>query len=256
MAKVITLNDVNSSKIYVNPQNNVFNFKHPSEYLEPFFDVVREYQESLIIEADSIVENQNTDDSSNISYGRLSVKCRLKQEYDFFVNQELFQSEMGLVYAFDTRKPEIKLFNGKRVFVCTNQCIFGADNVTSILLTSTKKANVNDIISGYFDRLLSENQKYQETVGRMMETRITDFDKHVGKLVNSGLKSKTIGINPIVEAVRLMSTESSRYFMLGDTNPDIQNEWTSYNAITEVLKKSNIFDECSKTLLLEKIYLN
>lgn len=256
MSKVITLDDVNSSKIYVNPQNNVFNFKHPSEYLEPFFDVVREYQESLIIEADSIVENQNNDDSSNISYGRLAVKCRLKPEYDFFVNQELFQSEMGLVYAFDTRKPEIKLFNGKRVFVCTNQCIFGADNVTSILLTSNRKSNVQDIVSGYFDRLLSENQKYQETVGNMMDSRIIDFDKHVGKLVNHGLKLKTIGINPILEAVRLMSTESSKYFMLGDNNPDIQNEWTSYNAVTEVLKKSNIFDECTKTLLLEKIYLN
>lgn len=253
MSKVISLEEVTSSKTYVYPSNNLFAFEHPLYYIQPFLDMVSPFAESLIFEADNVVVNTNEDKSNNTSYGRLSVKAKLQNDYDFEVNGEHFTSEMGMVYAFDTKKPEIKLFSGKRVSVCTNQCIFGADNITSILLTNNKRSNINEIARLYFDKIKQDNEKYIEVVSKMMDTKILDFDHHVGRLVNKSIKMKNLGIRPVLAAVGLLNDETSKYEMVkNDAN---RNLWVSYNALTEVLKKENIFEEASKTLLLENLYL-
>ena len=190
--QLISFKELESSKRYIH-KSDALTFKHPMDYVQPFLDVMD--RSGIPITWDVKVETGSSNaerDSGdkNIAYSRVAVIARLPSEYDINPNDPIFnhlQSEIGLVYALDSTKPEIKAFRGSRVSVCTNQCIFGADNITSILLTNNKRSDIDEIARLYFEKIKQDNDRYIEIVSKLMNTRIMDFNHHVGYLVNKSI---------------------------------------------------------------------
>ena len=74
----IELKDLQDSKIYTNPKREMFVFKHPMDYLQPFIEKLSPLNPTFKFQVDSVVENINPkeeDDeisTKNTSYGRVS----------------------------------------------------------------------------------------------------------------------------------------------------------------------------------------
>lgn len=252
----ISMTELENSKVFVS-KSETLRFLHPMDYLSPFIDILSPLNPEWNIEVEKDVENAETDGTKNVSYGRVAIKAKLPELYGFGVDiDSLFNdlySEIGMVYALDTSKPEMKVGNGKRVSVCTNQCIFGTNNLTSILLTSSNREKLYDDTKRYADNLDSEISQYKARIERMHETKLVGkaaINERIGKIFWDSKKTNDLGINIASNMLTLLQ-DSNTIYTIKDNQT---NDWTIYNALTQSLKKSSIIDEPSKVLFLQNIF--
>jgi hypothetical protein len=160
--------------------------------------------------------------------------------------------EIGLVYDLSTIKPEMRLYKGKRISYCMNGCIFGADNITPISMTSNSYRNIYDITSQYIEKSITERKNYIDFVQQMQELYL-DKDgvyKTMGELMFFAKKNKLLGINPVSDIASYLVDPKSKYSVNKDSGTTI---WNIYNAGTEALKKSTIMTESTKVSLLQDV---
>jgi hypothetical protein len=254
----VTEKDLIESKIFV-PNNEIFSFLPPMDYIQPFNDVVKSIGGTTMYEAEIGSKNLNADADlgANTAYSRVSVKIKMPSEFDIVTDDVFFKDlfgEIGLVYALDTQKPEMKVWRGNRVFVCTNQCVFGADNVTSIQLKDGRE-HIYERVSRYIDQAMVQRQYHIDKIEMLTEQSYSGgkLNEKIGEMFRYGLSNKKLGVNVISATLKSIESKTSRYSL--DENGSITG-WKLYNAVTEELKNSSILDEVSKTLLLEKLFLN
>lgn len=251
----MTYQEVEQSKIFVG--DGKFNFPHPCQLVDPFLNVIERLGGSITYEAVKGSENLNQDtEERNIAFSRLAVKVKMPEEYSIVANDLNFNhlyGEIGFVYGFDTQKPTMKVYRGARVSVCTNLSVFGADNLTEVLFTSSHKT-LFDNVRRYVDTSIQDNEKIKEIIDELSGTLYvgTELNELIGRIHRESVKITRLGVTPICDAVKYLSDSKSRYYAQNDT----ASGWIVYNAMTESIKRCNILDEASKSLLLERIFLN
>lgn len=255
----VTYTDLEKSKIFIG-SSEIYKFPSPIELVSPFMEEINTKigNVSWTFEAEEGSKNANPDELSeeNIAYSRVIAKAKLPAEYDLLVDDDTFNhlwSEIGLVYALDTKKPEMKVYRGKRVSVCTNQCVFGADNITGILLTSSR-ADIYERAAKYAKSAMEDVEKYRPILETLNGTVYSgsSLNEQIGKMFRYASSNPKLGITTMTGMLKSIQDDKTRYAI---KNGAITG-WTLYNACTEELKKSNILDESTKTLLLEKVFLN
>lgn len=252
----ISFDELENSKVFVS-KSETFKFMPPMDYLRPFVDIISPLNPEWKIYVEKEVENAEEDGTKNTAYGRVALRAKLPAIFDLNLgfNSQFNHaySEIGIVYALDTTKPEMRVANGKRVSVCTNQCIFGSDNITSVLLTSTNREKIYRDTNVYVQSLEEETQRYKQVIERMYENVLVgdrQINERIGKIFRSCKKTNDVGINIASSMLGLLEDERSMYGIKnGETN-----DWIIYNALTESIKKSSIIDESSKVLFLEGIF--
>lgn len=260
-AITLSLDQVESSDVYV-PQMSAFSFKHPMQYLEPFFKQLEPLGATFTFEGEigSLSKEREREDKEeqdkHIAYSRLVAKARLPEAFDVIpgIGSDFnhLWSEIGLVYAFDTKSPEIKVYRGKRVSTCTNQCIFGADNVTSINLARSNESGAYTSLKSYVDTAMEDLGSYVDIIQRLasVQREGSSLKEQLGHMLMEAKRHTRLGTTCVNDTVNYILDPKTRYALVDG----VTNDWMLYNACTESLKKSNILDEPTKTLLLEKIF--
>lgn len=257
-SQLISFKELENSKRYIH-KSDALTFKHPMDYVQPFLDVMD--RSGIPITWDVKVETGSSNaerDSGdkNIAYSRVAVIARLPSEYDINPNDPIFnhlQSEIGLVYALDSTKPEIKAFRGSRVSVCTNQCVFGTTDVKVFSLTSNYQE-----LYGYLDNFAEQTAttftRYKDIIDHMAN-RVLRGDEYlakIGELAQYGLSERKLGSNMVTDAIRNTLNPKSMYYVPENT----ATVWKLYNACTAEFVKSSIVDEPAKSLLLRNLFLD
>lgn len=268
MAEILTLNQIENSKIFVHPKSETLQFKHPMDYLEPFlqkFDNLNidwHFQgDDRTVNAERGVERHSLLDDSegikNVAYGSIIAKAKLPEEFNIIpdINSQFkdMWGEIGLVYNLSSLKPEMRLYKGKRVSICSNGCIFGANNITNISLT-TSYHRIYDETERYIEQSFKDIERYKRISEYMYETvlDVSGIRELTGELFFFGKKNKELGVNPISDAVSSLMDNSSKYAINSD---ETTTKWNYYNALTESLKKSSILTESTKVELLQRVFI-
>lgn len=264
MAELLTRVDVESSDVYVSETNSIFSFQHPMDYLQPFLNILEPIGATIHFEGErgSFSKERQREDNeeqvAHIAYKRLIAKAKLPEEFNIIAHTDsLFTdlwSEIGFVYALDTKSPEIRAYKGKRVSVCTNQCVFGADNVTSLNLVKSSTKSIYDSLQRYVDTAVEDRRQYIDIIERLDGNKLYDrgLKERVGHIMMECKKNPKLGTQCAVDMIGLILDPKSKYGLTDGSTSD----WVLYNACTESLKKSNILDEAAKTLLLERVFIN
>ena len=260
----ISLTTLENSKVFISPKSDTFTFKHPMDYFSPFLDKFQQIEGVQInIIVDDHVANSERDEellegNKNIAYGSVMAKVKLPDDYLINVPIEnpfnKLTGEIGLVYNLTTLKPEIRLYKGKRVSICSNGVIFGATNVASYSLTNNSYRELYENTTRYIDNSLKDMVLYADTIEKMHNTVLDKYaiQQTLGELLIFAKKQKELGINAVSDAVTYLITPSSRYAIKADNTATM---WNIYNSVTESLKKSTILTEATKISLLQEVFL-
>lgn len=264
MSEILNMNQIEASKVYVSEVSSIISYQHPLDYLQPYLDILSPLGAKFTFEGEvgsvskervvAEIEGQE----NHIAYKRLIAKAKLPIEYDLLIDANTpfnhLSGEIGFVYALDGKSPEMRAYRGKRVTVCTNQCVFGADNVTSINLAKSSIMSIYDTLRRYVDNAAKDYEKYKDLIERLYNNELAGSKllERIGHIHWECKKNNKLGTTCANDMVSYLQDNKSKYAL----SEDRTNDWMLYNACTESLKKSNILDEASKTLLLEKVFNN
>lgn len=267
IVKELSLADLEVSKVYESEVSETVKFEHPLDYLSPFLEILDPFIPKWEIlgqlgginrDRAMVIEGVEMPDNLNVSYSRLIAKARLPEEHDINIpgltDYGHLWTEVGLVYALDGRNPEMKVYSGRRVSTCINQCIFGADSILSIQLLKSSKTAAYDQTRRYLDNLTEKQKVYLDKAEAMSANRLSGSKllSRIGHVVWEAKKNSKLGIQCANDMVGFIQDSRSKYSLVEGATTD----WKLYNACSESLKKSNMLDEASKTLFLEKIFSN
>ncbi len=252
--QTLDLATIENSKIFKTAGGLSYN--HPIEYLNPFFEKFKGIDVNWNFQAEigSVNRNQE-DDSENVAYSRLSAIATLPPEYAILAGDSLFNdmtTEVGLVYNLDTGKPEMKLFRGERVRVCLNQCVFGASNITTVNMLSSRVA-IYEQADKYVQTIGEMVTKYKGIIEKLTETKRSgkSLEQIFGKMLVEATKNQKLGIQIVTGAIKSILDSKSMYKL--DANGEI-TDWRILNALTEEAKRANIFDAATKVQVLDSIF--
>ena len=252
----ITLQELEDSKIFVNPKSSAFNYRHPVDYGASFLEIAQELGCELKIRAESNATNANDDGSQNISYNSVLLRAKIPN-MDINLEGTLFNhmtSEIGFILTLDGLAPEIKAYNGKRVSICDNGCIFGADDIKSIKLVSDNHVVITKSLREYVDNIVKNNERYYQKIYEMNNTFYSEksgsLNQKIGEILRFAMLQNKLGVQVATGMVKNVTDSKSNYRINSD---GIISGWTLYNACTEEIKKAAIGNEAVKVQLLEGI---
>jgi len=242
----LSLEQALDSKVYV--KNDSVVYKSPRHYFEPFLEKVEPLAESWRVRTSGAISNAEEDGEKNTAYGRIAIEAKLPQ-----FSSSISGGTIGMVYALDTQKPIVKAFAGQNVSLCMNLCIFGADDYIQ-----------QDLLAG-LDRIYAEvtkmSERAEKTLGEFMAVyeqmndrmlTVPEIEETFGRLIRLSKPNK-FNTGLIINAANMVFNESSRYAISGDT----MSQWQLYNAVTDgITNKVDIFDQPTKTVILNKIFLD
>ena len=262
--ELLTLEDIESSKVYVSDTGAALSFSHPLDYLAKYLEILQPLGASLSFQGEtgSISKDRQNEEfeeqEKHIAYRRLIAKAKLPVEYDINIDTESafnhLSTEVGIVYSLEGKAPELRAYKGKRVTVCTNGCIFGANNVTSINLAKSSTSSIYDQIAKYVDTAANDYIAYKEIIDRLQSKELagSKLMQRIGEIHWACKRNPKLGTTCANDMVTYLQDNKSKYGLVGDKT----NDWILYNACTESLKKSNMLDEHLKVFLLERVFNN
>lgn len=236
--------DILDSNIYVKNDSNL-QFKSPRQYIEPFLQAVNASDSSIHIETSRKVSNQDIATKEEyIAYGRVLVEVNKGNgipEHD---------SIIGMVYALDIGSPTIKVYTGQNARACTNLMVVGAEDVYSQSMIQNY-SRVYKIAKEFYDNKAEEIDEYNQFYELLNNTYYShdDMNKIIGKMLRGSLN--TIGSSVIVQGVRNLSNEKSKYYVSDGTSAN-----NLYQSMTQVItdQKSYILEKPNKTLKLTELF--
>ncbi len=241
------LQDLLSSEIFVKEGSGV-DFKSPREYINPFIDVVSKLTSDFNIEVSNNVTNKDSESlKEHTAYGRYRIEAKLPESF----NVEDSGSVIGMIIALDTQRPTFKCYSGKNVFACTNLTIFNANDVF------TQENNIGAVyerVGNYIEHVDAGINRYAEIVRTLKDSTLEGnrLREMHGKLIEGALANPKLGHTVIIQAIKELKDRKSVYH----AKDGISSMWNYYNAITEYIKKADILDRPSKTVILSELFLN
>lgn len=251
----ITLDELHDSKIFVNPKSSAFNYQHPTQYSASFLDIAERLNCDLTIRVESNAMNANDDGSKNISYNSVLLRAKIPN-MDLHLEGTMFNhmtSEIGFILTLDGLAPEIKAYHGKRVSVCDNGCIFGADDIKVVKLISDNHIGITSALNHYIDNIEKRNEQYFGKIEEMNNTfyseKTNTLNQKIGEIVRYAMLQNKLGVQIATGMIKNITDTKSNYRIQDDKI----SAWTMYNACTEEIKKASIGSEAVKVQLLEGI---
>ncbi len=158
-------------------------------------------------------------------------------------------SVIGLIVALDTQRPTFKAYDGKNVHACTNLSIFNANNVF------TQESNIGPVfsrLSDYIDGVDKGLEQYGKIVNTM---KLTHYNKMQlremhGRLLEGALKNPKLGHTIVIQGIKELLDAKSVYHAKGGET----TMWNYYNSITEYIKRADVLDRPSKTVMLSELF--
>jgi hypothetical protein len=247
--KQLSLTQLYDSNTYVK-EGIGFDFKSAKDYVQPFIDRVQGVVSNAEFEVHAVTGAINKDEEDqklNISYGRFLIEAHMPKEYDVID----CRSKIGLIVALDNQKPLVKVFSGKDVRACMNLTIFNAENIFAGELASI--GSVYGKAEDYAKKMGDELIEFQHNVEKLQALTFKgkDLDAIIGNLVKYAMKYPKLGITPVLTGTKDLFDTKSKYALVdGQTTG-----WNYYNAITEAIKKADISDQATKTVLTSRAFL-
>jgi hypothetical protein len=245
---MITVEDVLKSKAYV---KGGVAFSTPEQYLGDFVNKADKLGAKLSARVDNKVVNANDDESLNEAFGRVLIEAKLGDERDGL------SGTVGVLYSVDSMKPVVKTYYGDLVSACTNLCVFRAEDVfTGSILDGGDMDNFSRSYEEYLRHYFDKFEEYDKIVAQLKVSPIAnkDVNTYMGNLLrySVSVQGQYLGTNPIIGAAKSLFRSGTPYYI----GKEDTTKWNVYNSITEMLKKSSIADQATKTLLLSKFFLN
>jgi hypothetical protein len=244
----IELDELLKSKIYV-PENRGVNFDSPRRYVEPFLEKFKAVSGvTYDVQVSGAVENMEENETLNSAYARVLVEAKLPQEFDAYEHS----SVIGMVYALDIIKPNLRVYSGEDAWACLNLCIFGAQNVFSVDLTAGISP-AYERASDYVIKVSEQLAKFQKTYERMNDVvyKGTQIDQALGYLLRESYANKSIGTNAVLSALKDLESSKSRYAIKDGTT----TQWNMYSAITQyITDKVDIKEKAEKTQMVSNLF--
>lgn len=233
------------SKRYV---KGAMEFRSPADNLNPLIDLLRPLNCEITVEGSGDVTNANDDSSINRAYSRtmLKVKRTIDEELSY---------EMGVMFALDLGIPQVKLFRGVKVNACLNQCIFGADDLRKLNVSSAMET---EVLTKYVADFNAHLDAVQQRVRTMKATFLTEpqVKERIGEMIVAcTIAKRPAGTTSILRSIELLFKATSKYYV----KQDGFNEWLFYNSLTEDYnRKIDFFDIPEKSfdayrLVTEKV---
>lgn len=249
MAKVMQLDEVLNSKVYVHEKSKIA-IGSPRQFIEPFLEKFVNLQVEWKVEADNAVINkEQSSEVLNEAYGRVSIQAKFPQSYCAYEHD----STIGLVYALDTAKPNIRVYSGQNAWACTNLAIFGARYVHEVDIMGGF-SSVYEKGLEYVDGLTKQLARFQTIYERMNDTfyQHEEIDKALGYILREAYRNKQIGTNPVLGAIKLLEDNNSRYAIRDNKT----SQWNMYSALTQyVTDKVDIVEKASKTIMISNLFV-
>lgn len=190
------------------------------------------------------VTNINEDGSKNVSYGRLIMEQKIQLD-------ELTSYTVGMIYAFDTNKPIIKLYSGALVKACLNLCIFQAESILKFDYLN----NPSGAVESFKIAAAAIQEKAQEAKRIIDNLKEIHFTYEIIKKVNAELLHRITGekaisgSTAILNGIKLQEDEKSRYF----AKVNGLTAWDYFNSLTEYISdKASPLDQPEKVYQLYK----
>lgn len=255
----ITLKELEVSKTYVNPKTTALSYQHPMDYAHDFIEKCNDLNCDLNIRVDTNAMNANDDNSLNISYDTVVFRATVP-EANLYLDGTAFnelKSEFGFILSLGGLAPEIRVYSGKRVTICDNGCIFGADDITTVKLVSSHEP-INKALKSYIDNIQAKSRAYLDRIEQMNNTFYHEavkgqsnstLNSKIGEIVRYAMGNNKLGVQVATGMIKNIQDIKSNYRIYENKI----SGWTLYNACTEEIKKSPIKDEMAKVQLLEGI---
>lgn len=244
MSNVITLNQLNDSKMYV--KNNM-TFMHPKSIVEPFLEAIK-YSEldGLEVKVQNEVVNDNQDGTSNIAYPRFAVEVSRTLAGPI---GETYTNVFGILTAMDPGKPVVKAYSGFNAKACTNLTLFNAEHSYSQDLLQDFVNLWKTVREYHF-----ENEEKIETYSAIHNRLINELldNEAVNNILGYAIRNaqkEGLGVNPVVNAARLLDNRKSIYYFEKETSL-----FNVFSAITQGITDSpEIITRPDKTIAAAKI---
>lgn len=246
----VTLDEVLDSKIYVK-ENSQISFGSPRQYIEPFLEKLKDLNPTYEVSVSDRVANKDAGtEKVNEAFGRVAVQAKLPAEYTAHSHDTV----IGLVYALDTQKPNVKVFCGQNAWACTNLSIFGARYIHTVeILQGT--SSLYEKVAEFSEGMTEQIRRFKEIYTRMNEKIYEDneIDRVIGKLLLDSMKNKSIGTTPILSATRDLIDPKSVYAIRENKT----SQWNIYSAMTQyVTDKVDISDKPTKTVSIANLFIS
>lgn len=240
----MTLGKLLESKAFV---KGAVTFDNPSKLLEKSLNIMSKVSDEFEVKVSNKVVNAEADKTLNEAYSRVLLQPIIPTELEGMV------PTIGLLYALDTQRPIIKTYTGTKVTACNNLCVFNADDIFSGDLSDMSK--VNKFLTNYVEQIEETLQRYIELKNSLedKEYKGKDVDEAFGGLLRHSIANTALGTTSIVQAAKEVNNSSSVYYVDREKGT---TAWNLYNSVTEFLKKSDIKDQATKTLILSNYFLN
>lgn len=169
----------------------------------------------------------------------------------FQVDEEFFY-EVGVLFALDLQVPKVKVYSGPVVRACLNLSVFGSDTLAKFDLTSN---SMLDTVAVCVQTIAHRMTEARNTILKLKSVSLTPeiTEKFIGAMSFNCVSSRSqFGNNYFNEGVKLLANDKSKYYYKQENF----NAWLFYNAFTENIKKSSIFDMADKSKDFYSMVLN
>lgn len=249
----MTIEELLNSKRFVTEGG--IQYRTPQEYVQPFTEVFGGNVNFEIEVADKVV-NANEDQRENVAYGKVLVKANFPEVNLNLRNttESIFPS-VGMLYNVSSQKPTARIYAGFDVRVCMNMTVFNPSFIHTLSLSESIDpiyAKAYEFRNG-MDKLIEEATAFIHKLDNKSFTRET-LNEFIGNLLRESVNNAKLGTNNITGMTKALFTSNSRYFV--GQQFDNSSYWNVFNALTEAVGRTDLYDRPSKVLQFSTYFNN
>ena len=249
----MNLPEVLDSKIFVKDGAGA-TFQSPRTYIEPFLDAIKfdGNIESVTVKTQGDVVNENEDGHRNVAFPRIAIEAKVGSD------APLHSGVIGMVYALDLQKPQIKVYTGQNASACTNLTIFNAEHV----FNQDVLGNYTEVyrkVGEYKEKKEAEVAEFTEIYNDLTNTAFTEpqLNEEIGRILRKAPFNR-IGVHPIIQGVSRLDKKGSDYYV--EPGSPV-SKMHLYEAITQSFTNAfqagrGLLDRATQTVQLSRMFLN
>lgn len=227
-------------------------------YVAPFLERVSKMTDNFIVKvkpADQISLTKTGEiNFDDVVYNRVWVQGILPHEYCY----DNHVQAISLLYALDTRKPVVKIFNTAVNQACLNLCVFNP-----MMLNVSELEPETAIDFKPLKNVMEATNDIKDTLTRLsnMEFKREEMYDNLGKWIDNCINFKyknEFGTVKLPESLPIDAYKNLFYDTRSDyyTTKDVVDGFTVYNSFTDLIsndKDKDIVNKCEKILLVKDI---
>lgn len=253
----LKLNEIYQGKATMIKENKYFSTQ---QYIEPFIDKVDKMcQGNFIVKAQPAKQisltPQGDINMEDIVFNRVWVQAVLPGEYAF----ENHQQSISMLYALDTRKPLVKLFQNTLNMACLNLCVFSPKYLNVQELNPESAIDYNFI--DYVIKLDDDTRIKLEALTQITYDK-EDIKDKLGEWIDKCItKLKYVSNFGVIKLSETLPIEVYKHVVLDEKSPyfaknGVTTGFNIYNAFTDIIsndKGRDIINKYEKCNLISQL---